>query len=356
MRHILCVLFILIGCNTVTAGKTDTRVIIPYSIHQEALRADSLTANGQAEAALPIYKKVMERTDSLHKTLTDAKIKQIRNLYAIGLLELEKTKQQLYFRSTCISLICVALLILLYFVLRIYRNSRKLQKDEQETRRLVLIAQEANEQKGRFLTNISYNIRIPLNNVVGLSQVILDNTELSEEERKEYSAIIQDSSAELIELVNDILDLSRLEAGMTKFQMQAYDVQEWSRELLYMTQMHSEGHIHLQLQAETEDVRIHTDVNRFTQIVSRMLLYPNHCKEDREVKMSLIYQAKENKIVCRIENSPSVDPDFASQKVAIRQNISLLFFQHFKGDFEIDTTENSSKLPVIQFTYPTLTT
>ena len=135
---------------------------------------------------------------------------------------------------------------------------------------------------------MSYNIRIPLNNVVGFSQLLSTDNELDEEERKEYSGIIQTNSGELIQLVNDVLDLSRLEANMMKFQLQDCNVKEWCNELDCLIQMRSEGRILLELQVEVGDVRIHTDVNRLTQIVTSMLLYPNDCKETRKVSMFLV--------------------------------------------------------------------
>lgn len=76
------------------------------------------------------------------------------------------------------------------------------------------IAEEANEVKSRFLVNMSYNIRIPLNNVLGFSQLMTTDPEsMDADQWKEYSEIIQTNSAELIQLVNDVLNLSRLEAG-----------------------------------------------------------------------------------------------------------------------------------------------
>lgn len=90
---------------------------------------------------------------------------------------------------------------------------------------------------------MSYNIRIPLNNVVGFSQLLSTDNELDEEERKEYSGIIQTNSGELIQLVNDVLDLSRLEANMMKFQLQDCNVKEWCNELGCLIQMRSEGRI-----------------------------------------------------------------------------------------------------------------
>lgn len=91
-------------------------------------------------------------------------------------------------------------------------------------KRLTAIAEEANEIKSRFLANMSYNIRIPLNNVVGFSQLITDDTGLERRGKREYSGIIQNNAAELIQLVNNVLDLSRLEANMMKFQLQDCNV------------------------------------------------------------------------------------------------------------------------------------
>ena len=65
-------------------------------------------------------------------------------------------------------------------------------------------AEESNRLKTAFLANMSYNIRIPLDNVVGFSQLLSTDNELDEEERKEYSCIIQANSGELIQLVNDL--------------------------------------------------------------------------------------------------------------------------------------------------------
>ena len=219
-------------------------------------------------------------------------------------------------------------------------------------RKLAAIAEEANEVKSRFLANMSYNIRIPLNNVVGFSQLMTNDKDLSDEEKKEYSAIIQKNSNELIRLVNDVLDLSRLEANMMKFQLQDCPVQEWCNDLGYMAQMHGEV-ISLQLHAEAGDAVIHTDVNRLTQIVSNLLLPPDESTEKREVKMEVTYEPEARLISCRIENSPLADTRFASQKVTIRQEITRLFFEHFGGTFGMVKTE--AEVPVVFFTHPTLT-
>ncbi|MDO5421660.1 MAG: histidine kinase dimerization/phospho-acceptor domain-containing protein [Bacteroides sp.] len=316
-------------------------------------KADILVKMGFPDNALPIYNQITKARDSLYTVFSTSQIEQIQSLYNMDQLLFQKEQRQATFHRICLVTSITIIIALLLFNLHMYRSRKRLQQDEKEMRKLVIIAEEANEIKSRFLANMSYNIRIPLNNVVGFSQLLSTDNELDEEERKEYSGIIQANSGELIQLVNDVLDLSRLEANMMKFQLQDCNVKEWCNELGCLIQMRSEGRILLELQVEVGDVRIHTDVNRLTQIVTSMLLYPNECKETRKVSMFLVNHPDKHIIACRIENSPIADSRFASQKVSVQQKINQLFFEHFKGTYQTENVEEG-EIAVITFTYPTL--
>lgn len=316
-------------------------------------KADILVKMGFPDDALPIYKQITKARDSLYTVFSTSQIEQIQSLYNMDQLLFQKEQRQATFHRICLVTSIIIIIALLLFNLHMYRSRKRLQQDEKEMRKLAIIAEEANEVKSRFLANMSYNIRIPLNNVVGFSQLLSTDNELDEEERKEYSGIIQTNSGELIQLVNDVLDLSRLEANMMKFQLQDCNVKEWCNELGCLIQMRSEGRILLELQVEVGDVRIHTDVNRLTQIVTSMLLYPNDCKETRKVSMFLVNHPDKHIIACRIKNSPIADPRFASQKVSVQQKINQLFFEHFKGTYQTENVEEG-EIAVITFTYPTL--
>lgn len=316
-------------------------------------KADILVKMGFPDDALPIYKQITKARDSLYTVFSTSQIEQIQSLYNMDQLLFQKEQRQATFHRICLITSIIIIIALLLFNLHMYRSRKRLQQDEKEMRKLAIIAEKANEIKSRFLANMSYNIRIPLNNVVGFSQLLSTDNELDEEERKEYSGIIQTNSGELIQLVNDVLDLSRLEANMMKFQLQDCNVKEWCNELGCLIQMRSEGRILLELQVEVGDVCIHTDVNRLTQIVTSMLLYPNECKETRKVSMFLVNHPDKHIIACRIENSPIADPRFASQKVSVQQKINQLFFEHFKGTYQTENVEEG-EIAAITFTYPTL--
>lgn len=319
-----------------------------YSIQ----KADLLVEMGHHAEALPLYKTVIKAKDSLYNDLATSQMEEIQSLYNMDNLILQKEQRRSMYHHICLTISVITIIALALFNIHIYRSRKRLQKDEQEMRKLTAIAEEANEVKSRFLANMSYNIRIPLNNVVGFSQLMTESTELSEEEKIEYSGIIQHNSTELIQLVNDVLDLSRLEANMMKFQLHDLNVEEWSNDLVCMVQMRSEGKIRLHLKAKPGEAIIHTDLNRLNQIVCSMLLYPVKCDEPREIRMELIYRPETREILCRIENSPLADAAFASQKVTIRQQINQLFFTHFQGTYRM---EGSGSVPAIIFTYPTIT-
>lgn len=326
---------------------------IERCINNGIRKADSLVKTGKPDEALTYYKSSLKSKDSLYNLITNSQMEEILSLYNMDKLILQREQRHSMFHQTCLYISVIIILALLLSNIHIYRSRKRLQKNEKEIRRLTSIAEEANEIKSHFLTNMSYNIRILLNNVVGFSQLMTEDGNLNEKEKREYSGIIQSNSAELIQLVNNVLDLSRLEANMMKFQLQNCNVQEWCNELPYLVQMRSEGYIHLELQADVDNAIIYTDVSRFTQIISSMLHYPVECKKPRRIGMQLVYNREKQEINSRIDNSPLADSAFASQKEAILQKINLLFFEHFNGSYRVENCENN---PIIFFTYPALIT
>lgn len=313
----------------------------PDAILYMAMKADILVDMGRSDVAIGIYKKVMHDKDSLYRGLSNSQMEQIQSLYNMDKLVLKREQQQEKIHYFILAVIGIALLALIFFVGRMYISRKRLQKDEKEVARLSKIAEEANEVKSRFLANMSYNIRIPLNNVVGFSQLLSTDTELDDKEKLEYSEIIQANSTELIQLVNDVLDLSRLEAKMMKFQILDCEMREICNDLIYMARRDSEGHIHAELESDMEHQMLRMDANRFNQAVLSMLIYPVSNSTDREVRMKLSKDERNELLIFHIINSPLADPAFASQKVSIRLKINQLLFEHFGGSFMVsDSAED----------------
>jgi PAS domain S-box-containing protein len=94
--------------------------------------------------------------------------------------------------------------------------AQELERKNEQTEAALLTAREATHLKSRFMANISHEIRTPMNGVLGMTELLL-NTPLKEEQQ-EYAETIKRSAASLLSLINDILDLSRVEAGKLKIE------------------------------------------------------------------------------------------------------------------------------------------
>lgn len=152
-------------------------------------------------------------------------------------------------------------------------------------------AELAGEQKSAFLANMSHEIRTPLNAIVGFAGLLAAATE---EERNSYVEIIKGNTNMLLQLVNDILDMSKIEAGTLEFIYTDVDVNQIMREL--------EGVFRLRLEEADSPVRIvfdaklpvcfiHTEKNRVSQVLSNFL--SNAFKYTSEGSVTLGYEVRE---------------------------------------------------------------
>ena len=138
-------------------------------------------------------------------------------------------------RTEIIFMSAMALMLLLAVIgfIRVQRSSQMV-KMEQETNkelnRLRMVAESANAAKSTFLNNMSHDIRTPMNAIIGFTNIALKHS--PPPEIKNCLDKISDSSEHLLALINDVLDISRIESGKIKFVPEAVDITEVSDSVL----------------------------------------------------------------------------------------------------------------------------
>lgn len=198
-------------------------------------------------------------------------------------------------------------------VLLTVRDITRLKKVQEELEAARRVAEVAGEQKTAFLANMSPEIRTPLNAIVGFAGLL---SNASESERNSYVEIIKGNTNMLLQLVNDILDMSKIEAGTLEFIYSDTDVNQIMREL--------EGIFRLRLEEADSPVRIvfepclpvcfiHTEKNRVSQVLSNFL--SNAFKYTKEGSITLGYKVREDDIYFYVQDTGAGIPAGKVDKV-----------------------------------------
>ena len=142
-----------------------------------------------------------------------------------------------------------------------------------ETEQKLIIARDKAEEldrlKSAFLANMSHEIRTPLNAIVGFSSLLAETD--SRSERQEYIKIVQENNELLLQLISDILDLSKIEAGTFNFVYTNVDVNETCSEIIKSMGMKVSKGVELIFGELFPECYIYTDKNRFTQVISNFI-------------------------------------------------------------------------------------
>jgi len=131
------------------------------------------------------------------------------------------------------------------------------------------IAEESVSIKTAMLANISHEIRTPLNSIIGFSQLISEAD--SKEEREEYFRIVESNNKRLLELINQILDLSRIDSGVAEFTEEKINVYDFINELHTNYSKLSHDEIKIIVKESLKDGILYTDRNRIYQILSNFI-------------------------------------------------------------------------------------
>lgn len=151
-------------------------------------------------------------------------------------------------------------------------------------------AEASDRLKSAFLANMSHEIRTPLNAIVGFASMLVEEDD--KKERQGYIEIMQENTELLLQLISDILDLSKIEAGTLDFNMGYLNIKDFCEDILRGYEIKEDKPVPVLLASNLPDYRIYTDKKRLMQVVTNFI--NNALKFTSEGQITLEYHFKED--------------------------------------------------------------
>lgn len=172
---------------------------------------------------------------------------------------------------------------------------------EEELIKAKIKAEESNKLKSAFLANMSHEIRTPLNAIVGFSELLVRTDR--EDERNEYATIIESNSDLLLQLVGDILDLSKIEAGTMEFTYSRFDLNKMMTDLYNTFNLHipADNPVKLSYHLGLEHCIINSERNRLTQLITNLV--NNAIKFTEKGSIAFGYEQRGNMLYFSVEDT-----------------------------------------------------
>ena len=198
------------------------------------------------------------------------------------------------------------LIMMFYFYLRTNKLKNKLlvlidkqKEDEIELRKAKDKAEESDRLKSAFLANMSHEIRTPLNAIVGFSNLL--TIAESEEERDEYINIISSNNELLLQLINDILDVAKIEAGTLEFIDSEIDINALLSDIEQSSRLKAPEGVQVSFVEKMPYCIIMSDKNRLVQVVTNFI--NNAIKFTKEGSIRFGYRHKDGKLLFYVSDT-----------------------------------------------------
>lgn len=200
-------------------------------------------------------------------------------------------------------------------------------KMEQELTTAKDLAEESNRLKSAFLANMSHEIRTPLNAIVGFSGILASTEE--EEEKQEYVSIIENNNTLLLQLISDILDLSKIEAGTLELNYSNIELNELMRELErgFLLRVKTDA-VKLEFVEPAGPCMAYTEKNRLSQLMINLVT--NAIKFTEKGSIRFGYEMRENELYFYVTDTGCGIPKDKQQNIFGRF-VKLNSFAHGTG-------------------------
>lgn len=306
----------------------------------------------------------LQRVDMLRLSLDDFNFNY--DVVNEPLSVFEEYRDTIIFVTVLIIVLISALCITIHLLRRSRRLSAKLVKQGKELLVAKYNAEEANHAKSRFIANISHEIRTPLNAVLGFSQLFAnDQIELTAEERKQYADLIMTNGNMLLKLVDDVLEVSKIEAGKLKFNIGEHDVVALLNTAAKIAETNNKSaDVEIRFVTNLSHLTIETDRERLLQVLANLTTNAKKCTEHGSITIALEKLPKDDMISISVSDTGCGIPKEKAEEVferfrkldSFRQGTGLglsicrAFVEELGGKIWVDTTYTEGARFV--FTHP----
>ena len=277
----------------------------------------------------------------------------------------EQYKYHIWGVAAVLVILLTGLLITLYFFYRTKRLKDELEVSEAALREAKDRAEESNRLKSAFLANMSHEIRTPLNAIVGFSELLTSDMEISPNERDEFMQVISKNSDLLLKLINDILDLSRIESGKMSFTLTNCDLNELLSHIYRTHQLLMPQGVALKIQLPVLPAIIQADLHRLTQVITNLinnaakfttqgyiLIKYDYTQDKRWIQISVTDTGKgipADKQAQVFERFNKLD-EFA-QGTGLGLAICQIIIEHFGGYITLESKEGEGSTFIVTLPY-----
>ena len=282
--------------------------------------------------------------------------------------ELERQVSQLQLRTELIAIILFLTIIVILAILltSVTRSRSRLKKMNAELDEARSKAENASKMKTIFIQNMNHEIRTPMNAIVGFSKLIAeDKGTLDEEEKETYTKIISDNGDLLLDIVNDLLDISELEAGKIKFKPSPCSMNDICTSAVNSCKSRANEGVSMIFTPHDDDLELNVDRRRIMQVLINYLT--NACKNTEKGSITADYAV--DKTAKRVtlsvtDTGAGIPPDKAEaifgrfekldnfkEGTGIGLNICELIANGLNGEAKLDTAYTDGARFLFTFPY-----
>ena len=183
---------------------------------------------------------------------------------------------------------------------------------EEELRVAKEKAENLDRLKSAFLANMSHEIRTPLNAIVGFASLLIESDD--KKERQDYVDIMQENTELLLQLISDILDLSKIEAGTLDFTMDHLDIKSFSEDIMRNYDIKEDKPVPVLLAPDLPEYYIYTDKKRLMQVITNFINNALKFTNEGQIMLEYRHKAESNEIEFAVtDTGMGIAPDKVDQ-------------------------------------------